>query len=373
MTSRGVVRLAIAVVVPLAASAIAFRVYGERAAREYSPRVSIIDFYGLQTVTAQQIRPQLGFREGESGPFRLEPDWRHDLLKLGLVITRSKLAGLEAGVVEARLKRIPGVDNARITLVTGSDGTTAFVGIAERNAPHSDYRPAPSGTLTLPKSMIDADQENIDALMTALTNGKSPDEDDSQGHALSSDPAMRAAEQKATQFAASNLAVVRDVLKNSSDAGQRATAAWVIGYAPDKRLILGDLLDAVRDPDENVRNNSTRALGVIAEFASEKPELGIHIDPTRFVDMLNSLMWVDRNKATMVLNGIGDSPDAVSQMRQRALPSLVEMARWKDSHSLDALLLLGRIAGIHDDEVQKAWDKGDRERIIALATSGTQK
>jgi HEAT repeat protein len=217
--------------------------------------------------------------------------------------------------------------------------------------------------------MIAADQDHFTALMAAFQSGKPPDEDNSQGHALSSDPAMRAAEQKAIQFAASNLDTVRNVLKNSSDGGQRATAAWIIGYAPDKRLILDDLIDAARDPDETVRNNSTRALGVIAEFASEKPELGIHIDPTRFVDMLNSLTWTDRNKASMVLNGLGRSPDAVSQMRQRALSSIVEMARWKDSHSLDALFLLGHIAGLDDDEVQKAWDKGERERIIALATA----
>jgi len=184
---------------------------------------------------------------------------------------------------------------------------------------------------------------------------------------------MRAQEEKAIAFDASNLALVRTVLKDSADATQRAVAAWIMGYAPDKRAILGDLIDAARDPDDTVRNNATRAIGVIAEFASDRPELGIRIDPSPFVDMLNSLTWTDRNKATMVLSGLTEnrSAEALRQLRERALPSLTEMARWNDSHSRDGLELLGRIAGLDEKDIQSAWDRGERERIIAMATANT--
>ena len=176
---------------------------------------------------------------------------------------------------------------------------------------------------------------------------------------------MRVAEQKAIEFDKSNLGAVSSVLRNSADAHQREAAAWAMGYAPDKRAALPELIDAAHDPDDHVRNNATRAIGVIAEFAANKPETGIHIDPAPFVDMLNSLVWTDRNKGTMVL--LSMSPDALQPVRDAMLPGLVEMAHWKDSHFEDALRLLGHIARMPDDDVEKSIAAGDRDHVINAA------
>jgi len=43
-------------------------------------------------------------------------------------------------------------------------------------------------------------------------------------------------------------------------------------------------MDAVRDPDLIVRNNATRSLSAIAVLANRKPEPGIRIHPTRFIE-----------------------------------------------------------------------------------------
>jgi hypothetical protein len=337
------------------------------------PRIGTIDFYGLRTVTEQQVRDKLNIREGDAIPVDIE-----DInvpMKIQRWLSGSKPVEIRRDV-EDRLKQIPGVARAALEmgLGAGSSKASLFVGIEEGDAPRFDYRPLPRGSAALPNSMTAAYDQHISALETALAKGdKSLDEDDSQGHALSSDPVMRAQEEKAIAFDASNLALVRTVLKDSADATQRAVAAWIMGYAPDKRAILGDLIDAARDPDDTVRNNATRAIGVIAEFASDRPELGIRIDPSPFVDMLNSLTWTDRNKATMVLSGLTEnrSAEALRQLRERALPSLTEMARWNDSHSRDGLELLGRIAGLDEKDIQSAWDRGERERIIAMATANT--
>ena len=65
----------------------------------------------------------------------------------------------------------------------------------------------------------------------------------------------------------------------------------------------------------------------------------------------------------------GKNPSAIEQLRERALGSLVEMARWKSlTHALPAYLLLGRVAGLPDLQVEEAWNKGDREWVIAQAT-----
>ena len=59
-------------------------------------------------------------------------------------------------------------------------------------------------------------------------------------------------------------------------------------------------------------------------------------------------------------------------IRERALPSLEEMARWKTPrYALPPYLLLGRVAGLPEDQIQQSWEKGDRETVIskALATA----
>jgi hypothetical protein len=58
----------------------------------------------------------------------------------------------------------------------------------------------------------------------------------------------------------------------------------------------------------------------------------------------------------------------LEQLRDRALPSLIEMARWeKLEHALPAYILLGRAMGIPEKELQDTWSAGHRDTIIAKA------
>jgi uncharacterized protein (TIGR03435 family) len=333
------------------------------------PRIATVDLYGLRTVPEQAVRDALNLQPGDRTPlFSRAPGLKGAVLKLAEWLPGSKLATIDRNVAIARLERIPGVARADVKTIVNPGGRAAlFVGIEENGVRHFTYRPPPSGSVALPAEMTDAYVVHGEALLAAAANPASQlDEDDSQGHALFTDPTMRAMEDKAIQFDQAHLFLARDVLKNSSDANQRAAAAWIVGYAPDKSAgVVGDLIAASRDSDETVRNNATRAIAVIVEFAAQNPELGIHIDPKPFIAMLNSLTWTDRNKATAVLSSLG--PEAAAAMRERALPALLEMAQWQDSHYEDALRLLGRIAGLSGDDVDKAIAGGDRGRILATA------
>jgi len=149
-------------------------------------------------------------------------------------------------------------------------------------------------------------------------------------------------------------------------------AAFLIGYAPTKRLVVDDLQYAMQDPDDSVRNNAMRALGAIAVLAGSDPELGIRVRPTWFIEMLNSIVWTDRNKAAMALGHLTENRDAavLGQIRERALSSVVEMAGWNSlGHALPAFLLAGRIAGMPENEIREAWSKGERENVISRARS----
>ena len=56
-------------------------------------------------------------------------------------------------------------------------------------------------------------------------------------------------------------------------------------------------------------------------------------------------------------------------LRVRALPALMEMARWKaPAHAIPAFMLVGRIAGLGEQQLEDAWSRGDRESVIAAAS-----
>jgi hypothetical protein len=309
------------------------------------PPIGIIDFYGLRSISEQQVREALQIKEGDS------------------------LSG-ERKDAKRRLESLPGVVEARLGIVCCDAGKTIlFIGIREKGVPALQFRPAPQGKIQLPQDVEQAGDERLKALSAAILKGNFR-EDDSQGHALSNDPVMRAIEERYITFAARDLKLLRDVLRYTADAKHRALAAEVIAYAANKQAIVNDLVEATRDPDDGVRNNATRALVVMANSNQQTTRRPIKIPLRPFIEMLNSIEWTDRNKSSNALNPLTykRDPAILSELRQKALPSLIEMARWKSSgHSYAPFFLLGRVAGLPEDEIKAAWEGGDRASFIESA------
>jgi hypothetical protein len=316
-----------------------------------APRVGVLDYYGLRKITPARIQRVLATKEGDPFP-------------------SSK------GEVEERIEKIPGVVRSHLEAVCCDGGKTVlFVGIEEKGAPHFEFRSPPTGEARLPGDVVEAYQEFITALEAAVRAGNAA-EDLRSGHSLMADPACRLLQLRFAVIAEKQLPALKDVLRNSADEEHRAMAAYIIGYAPKKREVVDDLQQAVQDPSDGVRNNAMRALGAIAILASRDPDLEIRIAPTWFVEMLNSIVWTDRNKAVMALVNLTDSrPEKIlSRIRERALPSLVEMARWKSlSHAIGPYTLLGRVAGLSEQQIQDTWTNGDREAVIAKALKSGRK
>ncbi len=96
-------------------------------------------------------------------------------------------------------------------------------------------------------------------------------------------------------------------------------------------------------------------------------EAGKSIPVQPFIEMLNSIVWTDRNKSSMALYQLTEKrdPGVLSELRERALPSLIEMSRWKSpGHALGPFFLLGRVGNISEDEIWKVWASGNRESLI---------
>jgi hypothetical protein len=88
---------------------------------------------------------------------------------------------------------------------------------------------------------------------------------------------------------------------------------------------------------------------------------------TPFIGLLKSGSWGDHNKASLLLTALTKSRDSkvLAELRSEALDALIEMARWRsDGHAEAARLLLGRIAGIEEDRLNKLIDAGQVDAIL---------
>jgi hypothetical protein len=293
-------------------------------------RVGEINFYGLRKLPKAQLLTALGLQTG--GPL---PSSKADL--------------------EERLTEMEGIADARIEAVCCEGASaTLFIGVEERDGPHFDTRNAPSGDATLPDNLVNQYRDYVSAAARART----------------ADPQVKRLEAAFAAYAADNLELLRDVLRNGSEAEHRAVAATVIGYAPKKAAIVNDLQYALQDPDDAVRANAAKSLQAIALLAQKDPASGIRVAPAGLVEMLNSVVLGDRLQAMQALVILTDRPNAgaLDLLRERALPALTEMARWKAlDYALPAFLLAGRVGGIPESELHDQWSKGDRETAVRRA------
>ncbi len=311
--------------------------------------IGTIDFYGLHQLSADHLRGVLTFKVGDSIAF-VEHSSFFEPSKQNLMM-------------------VPGVQRVQVNATCcAADGSVLiYVGIEERNAPAMSFRPVPSGSVLLSPEVVQAGADLERVSMQAVMSGHA-DEDDSQGHRHLRDfPAAGPAEERARTIARNDLALLRQVLRESADSEQRAVAAELLGYAADMQLVVPDLASAMSDPSGDVRNNAMRALGVFSRATNvRRPQ----VPYKPFVALLNSPIWTDRNKASLALMSITTKrdPALLRMLRAEALPSLVEMARWSDrGHAYPAFRILGVIAGLSDKEIESDWILGDRERVIRTA------
>jgi hypothetical protein len=251
----------------------------------------------------------------------------------------------------------------------GSGRTMVFVGIAESGAPRATFRAAPTGNVRLPAPIIARDSIFSLRLIEAVRAGRSA-EVDSGGHTFFADSALNGIQHEYLAFAATNISLLREVLAHSASAEQRVLAAELLGYAPDVRTVIADLVAAMRDPVSDVRNAALRALWVIAAYGAKTPAIGIHVPAAPFIAMLWSLVWTDRNKSSLALSELTISRDSalLAELRARAVRPLLDIARWSDpGHAFPGVVLLGRIEGRSDQQIFAAMQRGDRTPIIEEA------
>lgn len=315
------------------------------------PRIGVLDFYGLRKVPQAKVRQVLGVHEGDPLP-------------------------ASKGDTEGRMDNIPGVIESHLEAVCCDAGKMIlYVGIEEKGAHRFETREPPDGDATLPTDVTNTYKRFLSASELGSRYGQNK-EDLTHGYALSQNPETREVQEEFPALVDRYLPDLRHVLRDSSDEEQRAMAVYVMAYDHHTEDALSDVQFALKDDDPGVRLNAVHALKALAVYSQLNPKAGLKIEPTWLIEMLNSLSWQDRTQALAVLEIVTAKADqdTLDEIRDRALDSLVEMARWKTlAHALPAYLLLGRVAGMADAQVQAAWTSGDRESVIQTAMETRKK
>ena len=301
------------------------------------PKIGIIDYFGLKKANRERIEKALEVKKG--GP-----------------LPKSK------GEIEGQIELVNLVVRAQLEAVCCENGDAIlYVGIQEKGAPVFEYHEQPSDEmLRLPEPIVDTWNLFMEQVQIAVREGKAA-EDLTTGHSLMQHAPARELQLKFPEMADKHLPAIRNVLRKSADETERAIAAYVIVYASKKPSITDDLQYAIRDPDDGVRNNAMRSLASLAVLAKLKPDSGVSVSPTWFVEQLNSLTWSDRNKAAFALVTMTETrdPQTLAMLKERALDSMIDMARWKHlPHALPGFILLARTAGWEEKRIQDTWAAG---------------
>jgi hypothetical protein len=243
---------------------------------------------------------------------------------------------------------------------------TVYIGLANQ-LPRGAfwYRLTPSGHVRLSEQALHLYEDLMKLSVESVQ--KNAAEDHSKGYALSSYPPLRAKQLAIREYALGHEGALQLVALHSADTNQRAIAVEILGYARRSRTQISTLVTASRDPNEGVRNNAVRALGVLAQASAP---IAKSIPADSFIDMLNSGTWTDRNKGSHLVAILSKArdPGLLRQLRVRALPSLIEMARWRDpKHAGDARMILGRVARLPENQLVKLVANGEVERIVSAA------
>lgn len=316
-------------------------------AENITPHIGYIEVYGAHKSSEKKIRSALGLEEG--GVLLASPE-----------------------ELENRVNKVSGVITSSIEAVC-CDGKrpVLYVGVEEKNTPHFDFHATPDRHIVLPKEMVDSYHSFLDDVAASMGKSGQPDEDLTHGYSLMADPDCRDLQQSFIGIASRDLSVLDEVIRKSDDPEQRAIAAYILQYTPrnehSTKTMVNALQYALQDPDSTVRANAMRSLKAIAVGARLHPEQHIELEPTWFIELMNSVLWSDRRNASLALVNLTDKRDPASLelIRERALQSVVEMARWHDlKHALPGFILAGRVAGLTDKQIETAWVNGDREAVI---------
>jgi len=130
------------------------------------PKVTSVDFYGLKSLSEEQVKKELGFQDDDS--------------KLPVAIKELK----------SRLIAMDKVEDAYVAPIHFPGNLALFIGVRELGQAAPTFRDAPTGELKLRDELLEQYNQTMELLVPAIKSGKAG-EDRSAGHSLSEYEPMR--------------------------------------------------------------------------------------------------------------------------------------------------------------------------------------
>lgn len=309
-------------------------------ARQQTVRIGEINWYGNRSIPDDTISKYAGIHEGDTISYQ----------------------SLAARKIEKSLEQLPNVMLAKTAVVCcdGNNNYILFAGVAENESQIVTYRRPPTLKIKLPEAYTNAYSHFARRFNDAILANQA-DDDWSQGHSMIRYAPARKVQEKYLRWANSDFDALKKIVRSSAYEGQRATAVQIIAYNDDKKRLIPELLYAMGDNDNEVRNNAVKALSALSYYMALHPgKFKIPFQP--FVRLINSVTWADRTKGLSVIMQLSETRDKelFELLRASSMRSLKEMALWKSkTHAMPAFIILSRMAGYNDEKIFK-MTSGDR-------------
>jgi hypothetical protein len=294
-------------------------------AAEAADRIELIEFFGYEGIDLAAVRAALPVREGDV------------------------FDGKARAQVHEAVRSVTGADATDVaSICCGEHGhLLLFIGLAGKSTHTFRLNASPKGSVRLFGEILPLfaklRQANYEA---SKKGGDAAAEDDSEGYALNHYPPQRELQLQLRDYTRAHEEEIYDVLENCADVAQRQHTAVAAGYAKRSPRQIAALVRASHDVDAGVRDEATRAIEVLLRADAS---LAKQIPAADFIEMAGSGIWLDRNKASMVLDELTNArdPELLAQIEAQAWAALLEMSRWRDTgHAVSPRCVLGRIRKI---------------------------
>jgi len=215
---------------------------------------------------------------------------------------------------------------------------------------------APTGTVVVPGEVLDWVRQYEKAAFRMFQIRPKGFKDINEGHYLDRDPGLREYEEKMLEMVPAHYDVLVKALREDKDPEKRAACATLLGWAKDKKAVIGPLEGALKDPEVQVRANAARSLIPIAYLAGHN-RIPFPLDPV--LEQLHYPTASDRNKAVALLLHLAGNAESHAAIRDRAADVLVKIVGAKQpaqrEHSLTLLAMVSGQDYGRDPEKWKAW------------------
>lgn len=160
-----------------------------------------------------------------------------------------------------------------------------------------------------------------------------------KSYSFSKDRKLRKYQEKFIILAEKNYYLLINIIKNDKNIQKRAAAIYILGWHPDRKMIIKDLENSFYDSNFEVQNNAALSLIPILQYSLETKSFNVPIEP--IFDLIRMPSGLTRNKALALLSQFVFTNKYLGLIKKRVYKIIKKMAESKQlNHSCFAKPML---------------------------------